>query len=128
MTVHTSLGPGLRETLYELAMMHEMRFNGLQVEQQVGFRVCFKGLDIGLPIIDLIVETKVILELESVAQLREIDSAQLVGYLRFTGVPLGLLINFHTPRLKDGIVRKINWPPAKTQSIQVSRPDSVSSV
>jgi len=121
MTVHSALGPGLRESLYEEAMLHEMQLNGLHVAQQVGFRIVYKGREIGLQTIDLIVEDRVILELKSVVQVREVDSAQLVGYLRFTGLPLGLLINFHTPLLKDSIVRKINWPPAKTSSIQVAR-------
>lgn len=106
--VHKHLGPGLRERIYELAMVCELKQRGLRVGQQVPFRVHYKGEDLGTQSIDLIVNDLVIVENKSVAEFTEIDEAQLLGYLRFTGLPLGLLINFNRPRLIDGVVRKVN--------------------
>jgi GxxExxY protein len=112
MEVHSNLGPGLREKLYELAMLRELTLRGLRWAQQVPFRVVYKEHDLGLQLVDTIVEDLVVLEFKA-ASVTEVDKAQLVGYLRFTGLPLGLLINFHVPHLKDGITRKINWPPTR---------------
>lgn len=106
--VHKHLGPGLRERIYELAMVCELKQRGLRVGQQVPFRVHYKGEDLGSQSIDLIVNDLVIVENKSVAEFTDVDEAQLLGYLRFTGLPLGLLINFNKPRLIDGVVRRVN--------------------
>lgn len=127
--VHKHLGPGLRERIYELAMVCELRQRGLRVGQQVPFRVHYKGEDLGSQTIDLIVNDLVIVENKSVSEFTEIDEAQLLGYLRFTGLPLGLLINFNKPKLVDGVVRKINNSRiAQTPAVRVDLPHpSVSS-
>ncbi|HVU64479.1 MAG TPA: GxxExxY protein [Phycisphaerales bacterium] len=125
--VHTLLGPGLREKMYESALVVELRARGLAVSRQVPFQVSFKGVDLGVQVIDLVVEGLVIVECKSVTALVERDSCQLVGYLRFARLPLGLLLNFNLPRVKDGIVRRVNWPlPTPCELVRVrARPDSV---
>lgn len=110
--VHRHLGPGLREKMYEQALVIELRRAGLRVGQQRPFRVRFRGEDLGTQIVDPIVEDCLLLETKSTEQVTETDEAQLLGYLRFTGLPLGLILNFKRARLSDGIIRKINWPPA----------------
>ncbi|MBX3386715.1 MAG: GxxExxY protein [Phycisphaeraceae bacterium] len=109
--VHRHLGPGLREQMYERALIAELTLRGLRADRQVPFSVCFKGADLGQQIVDLVVADGLIVECKAVSAVTEVDEAQLLGYLRFTGLPIGLLINFHRSKLKDGIVRRINWPP-----------------
>jgi GxxExxY protein len=111
--VHRHLGPGLREKFYEQAMVHELESIGLRVARQVPFRVEYKGKDLGVQVIDTVAESLVVLEFKSVERLSEIDHAQIIGYLRFSGLPLGLLFNFNVAQLKEaGVHRKINYPPA----------------
>lgn len=109
--VHTVLGPGLREQIYEAALVLELRRRGVSAARQTPFHVFYKDEALGLQVIDLVVESRVIVECKSVAAVTSVDQSQLLGYLRFTGLPLGLLINFNVARLKDGITRRVNWPP-----------------
>lgn len=111
--VHKHLGPGLRERIYELAMVCELKQRGLRVGRQVPFRVHYKGDDLGTQSIDLVVDDLVIVENKAVTAFTDVDEAQLLGYLRFTGLPLGLLINFNKTRLIDGVVRKVNCARAQ---------------
>jgi GxxExxY protein len=129
MEVHTHLGPGLREKFYEHALLHELTLRGIKWDQQVPFRVLYKDKDLGIQLIDTVAEGLVILELKA-ATVTDVDKSQLVGYLRFTGLPLGLLINFHVARLREGIIRKINWPPKHEPGAVriISPPSSESSV
>lgn len=110
--VHTVLGPGLREKIYEAALVVELRHRGIRSDRQAPFHVIYKEEDLGVQVIDLVVESQVIVECKSVTAVTDIDRSQLLGYLRFTGLHLGLLINFNVARLKEGITRRINWPPA----------------
>lgn len=110
MRVHTALGPGLREKFYENALALELGRAGVACERQVPFSVQYLGEILGEQCIDLVVDSAIIVECKGIAALTEQDHAQLLGYLRFTGLPLGLLMNFHAPRLREGLVRKINWP------------------
>lgn len=110
MEVHSHLGPGLREKTYENALVVELRRRGVAVAQQVPFHVFYKGDDLGLQVIDVVVASVVIVECKSCAALAERDGSRLYGYLRFANLPLGLLINFNVARLKEGITRKVNWP------------------
>lgn len=105
--VHSALGPGLLERLYEHAMIHELRLRGLRVERQVPFRVRYKGVDLGDQYLDLVVEGLLVVELKSVERVREEHLGQLTSYLRSSGLPLGLLINFNVARLKDGLHRRV---------------------
>jgi GxxExxY protein len=109
MKVHTGLGPGLLESAYEACLAHELRKRNLQVETQVALPVHYDGVDIELGYrIDLLVEGAVIVELKAVRELLPIHEAQLLSYLKLSRKKIGLLINFHVLRLKDGIKRLAN--------------------
>src|SRR4051812_8958470 len=109
--VHRALGPGLLESVYSSCLVAEMRYAGLQIEVEVDVPIFYRGLtlDAGYKI-DVLVEGAVILELKTVMAILPVHEAQLVTYLKLTGKPLGLLLNFNVPLMKDGIVRKINTP------------------
>ena len=106
--VHTVLGPGLLESAYEACLIHELREMGYTVERQKGLPLCYKDvkLDVGYRM-DLLVNGKVVVELKSVRELTPIDTAQILTYMRLSGVQLGLLLNFNVFRMKDGIKRYI---------------------
>jgi GxxExxY protein len=103
--VHKRLGPGLLERLYTEAMVIEMRLASLKVEKNVRIPVEYKGNSIGEYIIDLMVEDTVVLELKSVERHDAIFEAQLLSYMKLTGKRVGLLINFNSKMVKDGIKR-----------------------
>jgi len=105
--VHKELGPGLLESNYEAAMAVEHELAGLRCERQVVFPVIYKGRQIGEHRIDLIVENAVIVELKSVERMDSIFEAQILTYLRVSGKRIGLLINFNSRLLKDGVRRFI---------------------
>jgi GxxExxY protein len=107
--VHRTLGLGLLESAYEECMCHELPLQGLAFERQKPLPVFYKGvnLDCGYRL-DLVVENKVILELKSVIRFDPIHSAQLLTYLRLSGMKLGMLLNFNVPLIKDGIKRVVN--------------------
>jgi len=107
--VHKQLGPGLLESAYEHCLAYELRLMGLDVKQQVALPIVYKGikLDAGYRI-DLLVEDKVIVEIKAVEVLADIHTAQLLTYLKLKDLKLGLLINFNTVLLKDGIKRIVN--------------------
>lgn len=107
MEVHSALGTGLLERLYEHAMVHELGLRGLRVDRQSPVRICYKGVELGGQCLDLVVEGLVVVELKSVDRVRDEHLAQLTSYMRSAGLPLGLLINFNVPRLKDGLFRRI---------------------
>ncbi len=110
--VHRTLGPGLLESVYERALEHELRKRGFRVARQVPVPVAYDGLtfDEGFRA-DLIVEDVVIVELKSIETLSRVHSKQLLTYLRLADKPLGLLINFGSLLLKDGIHRVVNNLP-----------------
>ena len=110
--VHTGLGPGLLESVYEAVMMYELRKRGRQVQAQVAIPVVWEEvkLEIGFRA-DLIVERKVIIELKSVEHTAPVHKKQLLTYLRLADCRLGLLINFGTALIKDGISRVVNNLP-----------------
>ncbi|MDI6625596.1 MAG: GxxExxY protein [Brevundimonas sp.] len=107
-TVHRALGPGLLESVYEACMAEELHQAGLQVQRQVGVPVTYgeARMDVGYRL-DLLVEGTVIVEVKSIDALASIHTAQLLTYLRFSGLRLGYLINFNTVRLKDGFRRLV---------------------
>jgi GxxExxY protein len=107
--VHKVLGPGLLEAVYEECFMAELRMRGFHVSHQVQVPIVYKGQEVGNPlIIDLLVENCIIVELKTVQELLDIHSAQLLSYLRLTGCKLGLLVNFNTVHLRDGLKRVVN--------------------
>jgi GxxExxY protein len=107
--VHKRLGPGLLESAYEVCLEYELKQMGLDVKRQLVLPVMYKSikLDAGYRI-DLLVEEKVIVELKSVNELVDINLAQILTYLKLKNLKLGLLINFNTIRLIDGIRRIVN--------------------
>lgn len=107
--VHTVLGPGLLESVYEVVLAHELRKTGLLVATQVEMPVIFDGIRMDLAFrADVVVESQVILELKSVEALAPVHSKQLLNYLRLSGLKTGLLLNFNTVHLKDQLIRLSN--------------------
>lgn len=104
--VYSSLGPGLLESVYEAFLTHELVKRGLDLRRQVWVPVVYDSIriDAGLRL-DLVVEDGVIVEIKAVERLAPIHQAQLLPYLRLSGLRLGFLINFNVPRIKDGIRR-----------------------
>ena len=107
--VHTTLGPGLLESVYLIALQHEIRKRGLRAERQVPLPVVYDDItfDEGFRM-DLIVEELVVVELKSVEDVHPVHKKQLLTYLRLSGKKLGLLINFGDVLIKDGISRVVN--------------------
>lgn len=105
--VHRALGPGLLESAYEECFCHELSLRGLKFRRQVAVPIRYKGinLDCGYKL-DVLVEDCVIVELKSVDALTGIHEAQLLTYMKITGTPVGLLINFNVAMLARGIKRK----------------------
>jgi GxxExxY protein len=102
--VHRNLGPGLLEATYQQCLAHELSLNNIEFKTEHPLPVDYKGvhLDCGYRL-DLLVEGQIILELKSVEQLRPIHEAQLLTYLKLSGLKQGYLINFNVTRLKDGL-------------------------
>ena len=105
--VHSILGPGLLESVYEKALTHEFSVRKLRYERQKEICLSYKGIDIGNHRIDYLVEDDVIVELKAVETMHRIYEAQVLTYLRALGTRVGLLINFNVVLLKDGIKRLI---------------------
>jgi len=103
--VHRHLGPGLLESIYERAVVHEMQLRGMALRQQVPVSVTYKDLTIAGQRLDLIVEPGIVVEIKAVETIKDIHKAQLMSYLKSTGHRLGLLINFNHDVLKTGIKR-----------------------
>lgn len=110
--VHAELGPGLLESVYQTAMTIELRLMGMQIEAEVPLPVIYRGVKIaddGFRL-DLLIEDVIIVELKSVDSIQPVHKKQLLTYLKLARKPLGLLINFNKPLLKEGIVRIVNSP------------------
>ena len=106
--VHRILGPGLLESAYQRCMLFELRKQGLAVETEVPMPVNYKGeiMDCGYRI-DMLVEKSLIVELKAVEALLPIHEAQILSYMKLSGIRIGLLVNFHQSRLVDGLKRFI---------------------
>ena len=110
--IHTTLGPSLLESVYEAVLEYELKKRGLRVARQVPLPVVYEGIQLEEGFrADLIVEEKVIVELMSVEQVAPVHKKQLLTYLRLTDKRLGLLINFGTALIKEGICRVVNNLP-----------------
>jgi GxxExxY protein len=107
--VHKALGPGLLESVYEECLCHELNLRGFSFERQKLLPVEYKGkqLDCGYRL-DVVVEKAIIVELKSCERIEPIHKAQLLTYLKLLGLQLGLLLNFNTLVMRDGIVRVVN--------------------
>ncbi len=106
--VHSSLGPGLLESVYETCLVYELEHRGLRVQRQIKLPVVYGDLRLesGLRL-DLLVEDSVVVELKAVEKMLPVFDAQLLTYLKLSGNRLGFLINFNVPRIKEGIRRFI---------------------
>lgn len=103
--VHRELGPGFLESIYRKAMAYELSSLGMQVEDETEILVPYKDIQIPGQRLDLRVDGRIIVELKCVEEFAPIHQAQLISYLKATGLRLGLLINFKTQLLKNGIKR-----------------------
>ena len=109
MIVHTRLGPGLLESAYEAVLAYELRQRSLRVDRQVAVALDYDALHVDTAYrLDLVVNGEVVVEVKSVERLHMIHEVQLLTYLRLAGLPLGLLMNFNTLHLRDGLRRKVN--------------------
>jgi GxxExxY protein len=106
--VHKVLGPGLLESAYQVCMEHESKLRNIPFDPQVDLPLNYKGinLDAGY-VIDLVYDKRVVVELKAVERVIPVHEAQLLTYMRLTGIRVGLLINFNVPVLKDGIYRRV---------------------
>lgn len=110
--VHKQLGPGLLESAYKECLYHELIQNGYDVKKELALPIIYKDIKIDHGYrIDLLVENKVVIELKTVECFTDVHFAQILTYLKLGNYPLGLLINFHTKLLKNGLKRFINTPP-----------------
>ena len=105
--VHRALGPGLLERAYLTALCVELAHAGIAFERERSFPLLYRGVDVGAYVPDLIVEAKVIVEVKSVSHLDPVFTAQVITYLRVTGLRVGLLLNFNRSKLMDGIKRVV---------------------
>jgi GxxExxY protein len=106
--VHSELGPGLLEKIYQECLIHELHQRGFSVESELLIPVIYKGISIKHPYrLDLLVENTLIVEIKAVDSFHPIHKAQLLTYLKICKLPIGLLMNFNVPLLKQGIQRVI---------------------
>lgn len=110
--VHSTLGPGLFESVYEAAFIYELKQLNLAVESQVGIPVMYNGIQLELGFrLDILIENTVIIEVKSVESLLDVHKKQLLTYLKLSGKKLGILVNFNVSTLinKESLIRIINW-------------------
>ena len=106
--VHRALGPGLLESAYQLCLAQECRLQKLSFEEQTALKLNYKGIELdGGYRIDFVFDKRVVVELKAVEEVLPVHEAQLLTYLKLTGIRVGLLINFNKPVLKDGICRRV---------------------
>ena len=121
--IHTGLGPGLLESVYEAVLGRELEKRGVVVERQkiISFEYDGMRFDEGL-IVDLLVEEVVVVELKSVEKFAPVHAKQVLTYLRLLHLPVGLLINFGSPTLKEGLQRIVNnYQPSAASRLRVNQ-------
>jgi GxxExxY protein len=107
--VYNTLGPGLLESVYEEALVFELQQRGLKVERQVDVPINYKGNCLKTPLrLDLLIENRIIVELKSVEEMKPVFAKQLLTYLRLLDKRIGLLVNFSSNNIREGIVRIVN--------------------
>jgi len=106
--VHRILGPGLLESAYQVCMEHESALRNIPFERLVDLPLNYKGLNLDAGyVIDLVYDKRVIVELKAVERVIPVHEAQLLTYMKLTGIRVGVLLNFNVPVLKDGIYRRV---------------------
>lgn len=119
--VHRHLGPGLLESAYEECLCYELRQLGLKFERQVHLPIYYKGIKLECAYrMDLVVEDLIVVEIKATEQVPPVYAAQLLTYLKSAHKPVGLLINFNVPMLKDGIKRISNHYSGEPPRLSVS--------
>lgn len=107
--VHDALGPGLLESAYRLCLVHELRGRGLAVRTEVTMPLRYRGVRLQEAYrLDLLVGELVVVEIKALPAVRPVHRAQLLSYLKLSGYPVGMLLNFHEQRLMDGYSRLVN--------------------
>jgi GxxExxY protein len=111
--IHRALGPGLLESIYRTCLIYELAEAGLKVVAEQLVPVSYRGVIFeGGYRLDLLIEDQIVVEIKSIEGILPVHHAQLLSYLRLTGKPLGLLINFNVPVLVKGVTRKMNGSQA----------------
>ena len=106
---YNELGPGLLESVYEEALIFELKERGLEVERQVEVPIWYKGNELKTPLrLDLLIENRIIVELKSVEEMKPVFAKQLLTYLRLLDKHVGLLVNFSSNNISEGITRIVN--------------------
>jgi GxxExxY protein len=112
--VHSALGPGILESAYDTCLCYELAQSGLHFEHQVRLPIIYQGNKLSPAYrIDFIVENCLVVEIKCVEKVLPVHRAQLLSYLRLTGLLLGLLLNFNVPHIRHGITRMINGPESE---------------
>ncbi len=107
--VYKELGPGLLESVYEAALLYQLKKEGLEAKSQVPIPVIYDGQELNIGFrIDILVENKVIIEIKSVEELSRVHHKQVLTYLKLTKLKLGILVNFNTDNVLNSIFRKVN--------------------
>ena len=107
--VHSFLGPGLLESVYQRALVHELRLRGFNVISEIPIDIEYKGINIGDHLrLDILVDEEVVIELKSVENILPVHKKQLLTYLKLLDLHVGLLINFNVSLLREGITRIVN--------------------
>lgn len=118
MTVHTALGPGLLESVYESCLVYELRSAGLQVSQQVYLPVVYREVKLENALrLDLLVANTIVVEIKAVEAVLPVHCAQLLSYLRLSGKTVGLLLNFNVTHMRDGVKRISNFSKPLCSSV-----------
>jgi iron complex transport system substrate-binding protein len=124
--IHTGLGPGLLETVYELVLARDLARRGLQIERQMPITFDYDGLRFSDCFrLDLLVESQVVVEIKSVERMQPVHPKQVLTYLRLLSLQVGLLINFGAPTLKAGVRRIVNGlAPSASSRLRVNQSTS----
>jgi GxxExxY protein len=110
--IHDEFGPGMMERIYRHLLAHKLRQRGFRVETEVWLDLRYDGMVLRRCFrMDIVIEAQVVVEIKAVEQLHPVHHAQLLSYLRLSGYPVGLLINFNTQLLRDGIHRVVSTAP-----------------
>lgn len=118
MKVHSALGPGLLESVYEVCLAHELNKRGFRTVSQLPLPVNYDGekIDLGFRV-DILVENTVVIEIKAVDAITPVHQAQLITFLKLSGKYVGLLINFNVVHLRDGIRRMVQGEPPSVSSV-----------
>lgn len=107
--VHNFLGPGLLESVYQKALIHELKLRGFKIDYEVPIEIYYKDINVGDSLrLDILVNEEIVIELKSVENVLPVHKKQLLTYLRLLDLEVGLLINFNVSILKEGITRIVN--------------------